>query len=76
MCGRCGRPVPPGYRLRGGDLRCRWWHALLHPAIYRRSLITALIVGSVLTTINQGNLILSHGFTHEILRAHYALGLR
>jgi len=38
-----------------------------HPAVWRRSLATAAIVGTILTTINQGNFILSHGFSHEIL---------
>jgi len=38
-----------------------------HPAVYRRSLVTALVVGTILTAINQGNLILSHGFAREIL---------
>src|SRR5437660_9616765 len=65
-CGRCARPVPPGYRLRGGDLRCRR-HVVSHAAVYRRSLLTALVVGTILTAINQGNLILSHGFTQQIL---------
>lgn len=66
MCSRCGRPVPPGYRLRGGELRCRR-HVIGHPSVYRRSLITALIVGTILTAINQGNRILDDGFTLEIL---------
>ena len=65
-CGCCARVVPPSYRLRGGDLRC-WRHVISHPAVYRRSLLTALVVGTILTTINQGNLILSHGFSQEIL---------
>lgn len=38
-----------------------------HPAVYQRSVLTALLVGTILTVINQGNLILSHGFTQEIL---------
>jgi hypothetical protein len=58
--------VPPGYRVRGGDLRCVR-HVLAHPAVYRRSLLTALLVGTVLTAINQGNLLLRHGFSQEIL---------
>ncbi len=46
---------------------CDGWHVIQHPAVWHRSLATALIVGTVLAAINQGNLILSHGFTHEIL---------
>jgi hypothetical protein len=38
-----------------------------HPAVWHRSLGTALIVVRIVPTINQGNLILQHGFTHEIL---------
>jgi hypothetical protein len=65
-CGACGRSITAGYQLRGGDIRC-WRHALSHPAIWRRSVLTAAIVGTILTTINQGNQILEHGFTPEIL---------
>jgi len=65
-CGVCGRPLRPGYRLRGGVLRC-WRHVILHPAVVKRSLITALIVGTIITAINQGNLIFSHGFSREIV---------
>jgi hypothetical protein len=65
-CGRCGRRMALGFQLRGGDLRC-WRHVISHPAVWHRSLVTALIVGTVLTAINQGNLILQHGFTREIL---------
>lgn len=65
-CGSCGQPISAGFQLRGGDIRC-WRHVIAHPAVWRRSVITALIVGTILTAINQGNLILQHGFTHEIL---------
>jgi hypothetical protein len=65
-CGACGRQIAAGFQVRGGDIRC-WRHVVLHPAVWHRSLATALIVGSILTTINQGNLILQHGFTSEIL---------
>lgn len=64
-CGICGRTLRPGFRLRGGVLRCGR-HVILHPAVWKRSLITALIVGTILTAINQGNLILSHGISGEI----------
>jgi hypothetical protein len=61
-CGRCGRVLRPGYRFHGGtlrDLRC----ALRYPPLLRRSLVTALIVGSVLTAINQGDHLLAGQFT-------------
>lgn len=65
-CAVCGRRVPPGYRFRGGALRCGR-HALRYRPMLRRSLLTALLVGTLLTGINQGNLILHHGFTAEIV---------
>ena len=65
-CGRCGRRLRPGFRLRGGDLRCGR-HVIMHRAVWRRSLITAAIVGTILTAINQGNLIASHGYSREIV---------
>jgi hypothetical protein len=34
-------------------------HAVRHPTVVRRALITALVVGTVLTTINQGDRILA-----------------
>jgi hypothetical protein len=54
VCEVCHRPLRPGYRLRGGALRCGR-HAALYPPVLRRSLITALLVGTVLTAINQGD---------------------
>ena len=39
-------------------LRC----ALTHPPLVRRSLFIALIVGTILTAINQGNLMLGGDF--------------
>jgi hypothetical protein len=65
-CGACARPLVSGFQLRGGDIRC-WRHVVPHHAVWRRSLTTALIVGTILTAINQGNLILQHGFSGEIL---------
>jgi len=37
-------------------------HALLYPPMLRRSLVVALIVGTILTAINQGNIILGDDF--------------
>ena len=60
ICGRCRRALPraQGYRLPDGErrcIRCVWRHRL----IVRRALITALIVGTVLTIINQGDRLLA-----------------
>ena len=59
-CARCGAPLrATAYEVRGAKpsswrcLRC----ALLQPPLIRRSLIIAIIVGTILTMINQGNLI-------------------
>lgn len=66
VCAVCSRPLHPGYRFRGGTLRCGR-HALRYRPMLRRSLITALIVGTVLTGINQGDRIVHHGVTAEIV---------
>lgn len=58
-CTRCGRIVARRYRLKDGAfcLRCsvRNWRLI------RRSFAIALIVGTVLVAINQGNRILDGG---------------
>jgi hypothetical protein len=58
-CQRCGRSLRGrlAFRIGGGDrcLRC----TLRHPPLLRRSLLTALVVGTVLTAINQGTTIAS-----------------
>ena len=61
VCERCAQPlrrVRYELRVHGGRtprcLRC----ALMHRPLVARSLIIALIVGTILTAINQGNVIL------------------
>ena len=66
QCVVCGDALRPGYRLRGGETR-RLRHAVCHPAVVRRALVTALIVGTVLTTINQGDRILAGDVTALVL---------
>ncbi len=52
------------YEVRAGErtaarcLRC----ALVHPPLVSRSLVIAIIVGTVLTAINQGNVIVQGDF--------------
>lgn len=53
-CEVCGRALAPGYRFRGGAFRCGR-HALTYRPMLRRSLLTALLVGTLLTAINQGD---------------------
>ena len=61
-CGRCGAELKgAAYELRAPEgraprcLRC----AISHRPLVVRSLVICLIVGTVLTAINQGNVILS-----------------
>ncbi len=64
-CARCGVELGGAvYKMRaGGDeafrcLRC----ALAYRAMLRRSLIICLVVGTILTAINQGNIIAAGDF--------------
>ncbi|MGH2585468.1 MAG: nitrate/nitrite transporter NrtS [Dehalococcoidia bacterium] len=66
QCAVCSRPLRTGYRVRGSAPRCLR-HALLHPALLRRSLVTALVVGTILTTINQSDRILAGTVTWMVL---------
>jgi hypothetical protein len=68
-CAACARSVIIPYAM-GGDgqvvrkcLRC----ALRHRPLMRRAFFTALIVGSVLTTINQLDVLLHHGLEARVL---------
>jgi hypothetical protein len=64
-CVVCDRPLRTAYVLRDGRPRC-WRHGALHPAVRRRALITAAIVGTVLTAINQGDRILRGDVDSEV----------
>ena len=44
-------------------LRC----TLLRPALLRRSFLTALVVGSLVTAINQGNIMLRGDFPSDLI---------
>jgi hypothetical protein len=58
-CSRCGALLQPGrgFRLEG-QLRCLRC-TLLRPRLLRRSFLTALVVGTILTAINQGTVIVT-----------------
>ncbi len=65
LCDRCGRDLGSrSYEMRSADrrvphcLKC----SLMFPSILRRSLAICLIVGTLLTAINQGNFILAGDF--------------
>src|SRR5437763_17070008 len=62
QCGRCTAVVRQdrGFRM-AGELRCLRC-TLLRPSLLRRSLLTGLVVGTILTAINQGNILLNGHF--------------
>lgn len=61
----CDRHGPP-WRFRfvtpGGERLLCLRHAIVFPRLLRTSLVTALVVGTVLTAINQGNLVVAGKF--------------
>ena len=73
-CGRCGRPFPFGLRyafpvaadVRAHTVKCVRC-ALRHPSVVQRAARVSLVVGSILTAINQGNVLLSGYFPLELL---------
>mgnify|MGYP001595876850 FL=1 len=69
-CARCGTRFGPrsGHQFHGPDgaiVKCRGC-ALAHGPLLRRSLQIALLVGTILVAINQGDLLL-HGQWHPAL---------
>jgi hypothetical protein len=65
-CGRCARRLHGGIAFRlGGVDRC-WRCTLRHPPLLRRSLLTAVVVGTVLTAINQGTTIVAGDFPADL----------
>lgn len=64
LCASCGRRSPR-FNI-GGARRCLPCTLRFRPLL-RRSLLTALFVGTVLTAINQGNLILSGDLSAALL---------
>lgn len=57
-------PRTAAYELRAptGRVKCCLRCTLLHRPLARRSLIIALVVGTILTAINQGNLMVRGAF--------------
>ena|SRR5215831_10535428 len=62
-CARCGRPFGnhPAYQFQidGGIARKCLRCAVRHRPMLRRSSLIALVVGTILTAINQGDLLLA-----------------
>ena len=72
ICSSCKRELGSGWRFRfvlgGGDtlLKCGRC-ALRHGPLVRKALATALVVGTILTIINQGDALLAGHFTPVLL---------
>ncbi len=61
-CARCAQSLLNRRQFfLGGEPRCTRC-AVLYPPMLRRSFYTALVVGTLLTAINQGNLLLDGHF--------------
>ena len=66
-CGRCDVELAPGHAFRlAGELRCLRC-TLMRPSLLRRSFITALVVGTILTAINQGNFFIAGNLPAALL---------
>ena len=70
-CQRCGRAVGPGHGYvfaapAGPALYCTRC-AARHRPIVRKAAQTALVVGTILTAINQGDALLNHHVTLALL---------
>lgn len=66
VCSICGKPLSAGSGfLFAGARRCTRC-TLLRSRLLMRSFLTALVVGSILTAINQGNAILAGDIKSEL----------
>jgi hypothetical protein len=52
--------------MSGGAVTCLR-HAIGHPPLVKRALLTALVIGTVLTAINQLDVILSGGLNARVV---------
>jgi hypothetical protein len=65
-CARCRRPLAKGEGfVMAAERRCLQC-TLRRPALLRRSLVTALVVGTLITGINQGNVMLRGDFSTDL----------
>jgi len=62
-CANCEKRVA-GF-VQGGLPRCLWCF-LRYPPMLRRSVLTALVVGTILTAINQGTVLADGRFPSEL----------
>ncbi len=64
----CGHVASRRFRFAAGSEpveKC-FHHAVAHRPLLRNALATALVVGTILTTINQGNVLLDGRFPSEL----------
>jgi hypothetical protein len=66
LCARCARPLEGLWSFAIGGARCTRC-ALRYGPLLRRSALTALVVGTVLVAINQGNILLGGSFPVALL---------
>ena len=66
-CG-VGHPTAARFRfMRQGKVEQKCLrHALVHPPLMRTALVTALVVGTILTAINQGNVLVHGSFPAQL----------
>ena len=69
-CVRCGRELRPGstfsFRSTMGEAAKCFYCAIRHRPMLRRSLLTAIVVGTIVTFINQGDIIGSGSWSSEL----------
>ena len=76
-CERCGRGSPLGWMFafkrsapanakEGTEIIKCLFDALRHPPMVRRSLTVALVVGSLLTLLNQGDILLAGNWNNDL----------
>jgi hypothetical protein len=65
-CARCARDLGEGHGfVLAGERRCMRC-TLMRSALLKRSLLTALVVGTILTAINQGGRILGGSLASDL----------
>lgn len=66
-CARCKRTIVAGSCFKLGGWRYCVCCSLRHRPMLRRSALTALVVGTVLTVINQGTVLLAGQFSPSLV---------
>jgi hypothetical protein len=63
-----GHPAKRGFRFVSGQTETEKClrHAVLHRPLFRNAIATALVVGTILTAINQGNVLLGGSFPAQL----------